>query len=144
MWVMPNICSRKVLYEWCVIGRYKIVNYVRWLFLGFFIMCPPCMSIILILLVTFNCMYKAFLDLVWLWCLIICVLEHEFVNFNKPYIFFFFLFFIRGRMMLKIMSLPCLLQKDSVLLGAPIPSIVWVFWLLINKLILKTLFLIFL
>ena len=62
-------------------------------FLGFFIMCPQCMSIILILLVTFNFMYRGFLDLVWLWCLIICVLEHEFVNFNKPYLssFFFFL-----------------------------------------------------
>ena len=45
-------------------------------------------------------------------------------------------------MMLKIMSLPCLLQKDSILMGAPILSIVWVFWLLFNKLVLKTLCLI--
>ena len=56
----------------------------------FFIMCPSCMSIILILLVVFNCMYKGFLDLVWLWCLI-CSLEHEFVSFDKPYLCFFVL-----------------------------------------------------
>ena len=74
----------------------------------FFIMCPSCMSIILILLVIFNCMYKGFLDLVWLRCLI-CGLEHEFVSFNKPYLYF--LCFTHGRMMLKIMSLPNLLQR---------------------------------
>ena len=102
-------------------------------------MCPPCVSIILILLMIFNSMYRDFFDLVWLWCLIICGLKHEFVSFNKPYFFFFFFFFLtHGRMMLKIMSLPFLLQKDSVLMGAPILSIVWVFWLLFNKLILKT------
>ena len=61
------------------------------LFWVFFIMCPSCMSIILILLVVFNCMYKGFLDLVWLWCLI-CSLEHEFVSFNKPYLCFFFFY----------------------------------------------------
>ena len=124
----------------CVIGRYKMVTYVTSTFSGFFlIICPSCMSIILILLVIFNCMYRGFLDLVWLWC-IICSLEHEFVIFNKPYLCFFF-FFTHGRMMLKIMSLPSLLQKDPVLFGAPILSIVWVFCLLFNKLIVKTMFL---
>ena len=90
MWVIPTICFKLVLYEWCVIGRYKMVTYVTSTFSGFFlIMCPSCMSIILILLVIFNCMYRGFLDLVWLWR-IICGLEHEFVSFNKPYLCFFF------------------------------------------------------
>ena len=97
MWVMATICSRKVLYEWCVIGRYKIVNYVMLTFSGFFHYVSS-MHVNNRNLVTFNFMYRGFLDLVWLWCLIICVLEHEFVNFNKPYLwvcvcvfFFFFL-----------------------------------------------------
>ena len=93
MWVMAAICCRKVLYKWCVIGRYKSVNYVVLTFSVFFlIICPPCILIILILLVTFSFMYRGFLDLVWLWCLIICVLEHEFVNFNRPCLSFFFFF----------------------------------------------------
>ena len=92
MWVIPTICFKLVLYEWCVIGRYKMVTYVTSTFSGFFlIMCPSCMSIILILLVIFNCMYRGFLDLVWLWR-IICGLEHEFVSFNKPYLCFFFFY----------------------------------------------------
>ena len=126
MWVMPIIFSRKALYEWCVIGRYKIVTYVTLTFSGFFHYVSS-MHVNNRNLVTFNFMYRGFLDLVWLWCLIICVLEHEFVNFNKPYLCFFYFFLTRGRMMLKIMSLPCLLQKDSVLFGAIILSIVWVF-----------------
>ena len=128
MWVMATMCSRKVLCEWRVIGRYKIVNYVMLTFSGFFHYVSS-MHVNNRNLVTFNFMYRGFLDLVWLWCLIICVLEHEFVNFNKPYLCVcvcFFFFFTRGRMMLKIMSLPCLLQKDSVLFGAIILRIVWV------------------
>ena len=115
------------------------VTYVTLNFFGFFfIMCPSCMSITLILLVIFSCMYKGFLDLVWLRC-VICGLEHEFVSFNKPYLYF--LCFSRGRMMLKIMSLPSFASKDPILFGAPILSNIWVFWLFFNKLIVKTMFL---
>ena len=89
--VIPTICFKLVLYKWCVIGRYKNGDLCNPdFFWVFFIMWPSCMSIILILLVSFNCMYRGFLDLVWLWCLI-CGLEHEFVGFNKPYLCFFVL-----------------------------------------------------
>ena len=44
-------------------------------FVGFFIMRLSWVLIILSLHIIFNSMYKGFLDLVWLWCLI-CGLDH--------------------------------------------------------------------
>ena len=133
------MCSRKVLYEWCVIGRYKIVNYVMLTFSEFF----HYVSSMHVNNPNLACDFQFYVQRFLRFGLaMMSVLEHEFVHFNKPYLCFFFFFFTYGRMMLKIMSLPCLLQKDSILFGALILSIVWVFQLLFNKLILKTLFLI--
>ena len=99
-------------------------------------MCPPCVSIILILLVIFNCIYRGFLDLVWLECLI-CGLEHEFVSFNKPYLCFFVL--LVAEWCWGLWVCPVCFKRILFCLELQFLSIVWVFWLLFNKLIVKTL-----
>ena len=123
-----HMCQESPLWMMCDWERYKMVTYVTPTFFGFFIMCLSCMPIIQIF-DNFQLHVQRFLSF-GLVMMSYSWFGNYFFCFNKPHVSPYYLYIYIY--MLKIKSLPYLLQKDPVLFGVPILSIVWIFCFIVQ------------